>query len=175
MSTNGLSQGRASHLSIKNWSVKAAWVINDSSFLWHRDFITWVSHTQHFTTFCAPWEPRVIAAGAGAARRRVWPLSFVPLDIFRCSRGWPNRLKIHSEPLTTALSELWCYIKRRGSRADFTKATSSPSSQPGTSQLEKMGVWFRAISIFWCNFTFGTAQKINQGSLGELWSLRTCK
>lgn len=38
VTTNSLSQGRASHLSIKNRSVKAAGVINDSSFLWHRDF-----------------------------------------------------------------------------------------------------------------------------------------
>lgn len=98
----------------------------------------------------ASWEPRIIAANGGAAHSWVWALSFVPLDIFRCSQDWPNRMKIHSESQTTALSKLWCYIKRKGSTTDFTKATSSPSSKWGTSQPKEMRIWFGAISSFWC-------------------------
>lgn len=97
-------------------------------------------------------EPRIIAA----THSGVWALSFVPLAIFRWSEAWPNRMQTHSESQRTALSKLWSYIKRKGSRADFTKATSSPMSKWGTcSSPEEMGIWFREICLLMCRGLLG--------------------
>lgn len=110
------------------------------------------THTQGiFLVLSASLEPRIRANHGGAPHGWVWTLSLGPLDTFRWSWGWPNRRKIHAESPTRALSRLWCYIKRKGSVADFTKATSSPSSKWGTCSYPKeMGIWFRAISLMWC-------------------------
>lgn len=113
----------------------------------------WADRHRHgiFPVLSASWKPRIRADQDGATHGWVWALSFGPLDIFRWSWGWPNGMKIRSGSQTTARSQLWGYIKRKGSIADSTKVLHLRlANEPLVPLQRQRGIWFRAISLMWC-------------------------